>query len=93
MSDQHIASAFDRDLEAVQAQILKMGGLVEDAIRRGAQSLETRDEELANEVRAGDKAIDGLEEQINESAASLRSAPTSNVLATMRKTWPSAAAC
>ena len=51
MSDQHIASAFDRDLEAVQAQILKMGGLVEDAIRRGAQSLETRDEELANEVR------------------------------------------
>ena len=69
MSDQHIASAFDRDLEAVQAQILKMGGLVEDAIRRGAQSLETRDEELANEVRAGDKAIDGLEEQINESAA------------------------
>jgi len=69
MSEQHIASAFDRDLEAVQAQILKMGGLVEAAILRGAQSLETRDEELAQEVRAGDKAIDALEEQINESAA------------------------
>ena len=69
MSKQHIASAFDRDLEAVEAQILKMGGLVEDAIRRGAQSLETRDDELAQEVRAGDKAIDALEEQINESAA------------------------
>ncbi|MFD2739222.1 phosphate signaling complex protein PhoU [Sulfitobacter aestuarii] len=69
MSHQHIASAFDRDLEAVQAQILKMGGLVEDAIRLSAQSLETRDAELAEKVRAGDKAIDGLEEQINESAA------------------------
>jgi phosphate transport system protein len=69
MSDQHIASAFDRDLEGVQAQIMKMGGLVEDAIRLGAQSLETRDEELAEQVRRGDKAIDGLEELINERAA------------------------
>ncbi|MEO0504383.1 MAG: phosphate transport system regulatory protein PhoU, partial [Pseudomonadota bacterium] len=25
MQDQHIASAFDRDLEAIQAQIMKMG--------------------------------------------------------------------
>ena len=69
MPDQHIASAFDRDLEGVQAQIMKMGGLVEDAIRLSAQSLETRDEELAEKVRAGDKAIDALENLINERAA------------------------
>ncbi len=69
MSDQHIASAFDRDLESVQAQIMKMGGMVEEAIRQGATSLETRDEELATKVRAGDKAIDALEDLINESAA------------------------
>ena len=50
MQDQHIASAFDRDLEAVQAQIMKMGGLVENAIRLAAQSLETRDGELAEDV-------------------------------------------
>ena len=30
---QHIASAFDRDLEGIQAQIMKMGGLVEASIR------------------------------------------------------------
>ncbi|UWR09603.1 phosphate signaling complex protein PhoU [Sulfitobacter mediterraneus] len=71
MQDQHIASAFDRDLESIQAQIMKMGGLVEDAIRLGAQSLETRDEELAEKVRAGDRAIDGLEELINDQAARL----------------------
>lgn len=69
MPDQHIASAFDRDLESVQAQIMKMGGMVEDAIRLAAQSLEARDEELAAQVRDGDKAIDALEELINERAA------------------------
>ena len=71
MTDQHIASAFDRDLEAIQARIMKMGGLVEAAIRNAALSLETRDEERAEQVRAGDKAIDGLEELINEETARL----------------------
>ncbi|MEX0366873.1 phosphate signaling complex protein PhoU [Ruegeria sp. HKCCD8929] len=68
---QHIASAFDRDLEAVQAHIMKMGGLVEAAIMGAARSLETRDEELAQEVRQGDKAIDALEDLINEETARL----------------------
>ncbi|SDG27780.1 phosphate signaling complex protein PhoU [Alloyangia pacifica] len=65
----HIASAFDRDLEAIQAQILKMGGLVEVAIRDAALSLETRDEELAEKVVAGDKVIDEMEELLNDEAA------------------------
>lgn len=69
MSNQHISSAFDTDLEEVQAHIMKMGGLVENAIRLGMKSLETRDEELAQQVRAADAAIDALEETINEGAA------------------------
>ena len=69
MNEQHIASAFDRDLEAIQAQIMKMGGLVENAILEAAISLEMRDEERAEVVRQGDKAIDALEEIINEEAA------------------------
>ncbi len=68
-TDQHIASAFDRDLEAIQAQIMKMGGLVEAAIMEAAISLETRDEERAEKVRKGDRAIDDLEELINQEAA------------------------
>lgn len=68
-SKQHIASAFDRDLEGIQGQIIKMGGLVEAAILDAAQSLAERDEELAEKVRAGDRAIDELEELINETAA------------------------
>lgn len=69
MQEQHITSAFDRDLEAIQAQIMKMGGLVEAAIRSGAKSLDTRDEELAEKVRKADRAIDELEELINSEAA------------------------
>ncbi|CUJ95328.1 PhoU-like phosphate uptake regulator [Ruegeria denitrificans] len=82
MSEQHIASAFDRDLEAIQAHIMKMGGLVEAAIMNSARSLETRDEELAQQVRQGDKAIDALEELINEETARLIAlrAPTASDL-------------
>ncbi len=68
-SEHHIASAFDRDLEGVQALIMKMGGLAEAAILDAAQALETRDEELAEQVRRNDRAIDALEEQVNSEAA------------------------
>jgi len=71
MAEEHITSVFDRDLEAIQGKIMKMGGLVETAILDAAQSLETRDEELAEQVRAGDKVIDELEHLINEDAARL----------------------
>lgn len=87
---QHIASVFDRDLEGVQAQIMKMGGLVEAAIMQAAKSLETRDEELAEQVRRNDAAIDAIEDALNEEAArviALR-APTASdlrvVLSVMR---------
>jgi phosphate transport system protein len=84
-TEKHIASVFDRDLEAIQAMIMKMGGLVEAAILDAAQALETRDEELAERVRAADKAIDALEEQINTESArviALR-APTAGDLRTV----------
>lgn len=68
---QHIMSAFDRDLETVQALVVKMGGLVEAQIVDAATALETRDEELAQSVRKRDKAVDALEEQINAEAARL----------------------
>ncbi|MBP1805101.1 phosphate signaling complex protein PhoU [Rubellimicrobium aerolatum] len=69
MNEQHILKSFDRDLEAIQAQILKMGGLVEDAILQGSEALAARDVEAADRVRLADKAIDALEEQVNEEVA------------------------
>ncbi|MEP5762679.1 MAG: phosphate signaling complex protein PhoU [Litoreibacter sp.] len=60
----HIASAFDRDLQSIQALIMKMGGLVETAIADSARALEMRDVELAEQVRRNDKLIDALEEEV-----------------------------
>lgn len=69
--DKHISSAFDRDLEAIQALVVKMGGMVEVAIADAATALENRDEELAQEVRQRDSAIDTIDQRINEEAARL----------------------
>ena len=70
-SERHIATAFDRDLEGIQALIMKMGGLVEAAILDAASALDARDDELAERVRKGDKVIDALEDQINTECARL----------------------
>jgi phosphate transport system protein len=84
-NEPHIARAFDRDLEAIQALVLRMGGLVEAALSDAATALETRDDVLAQQVRAADVAIDALEEQINSECARLIAirAPTANDLRTV----------
>ncbi len=87
MSDnnEHIMAAFDRDLDGIEALVVKMGGLVEVAIHDAAKAVATRDLELAEQVRTGDKAIDALEIQINEETArtlALR-APMSSDLRTL----------
>ncbi|WP_298357649.1 phosphate signaling complex protein PhoU [uncultured Litoreibacter sp.] len=61
---QHIASAFDRDLDNIQALIMKMGGLVETAISDASKALELRDTDMAEIVRKNDKLIDALEEEV-----------------------------
>ena len=85
MQPRHISSAFDRDLEALQALIMKMGGLVEASIHDAAQSLLERDEALAAKVRETDDRIDELEEEINEEAARIIAlrAPTASDLRTV----------
>lgn len=88
--DQHILSAFDRDLESLQAHFLKLSGLTEQALAEAAKALEALDSALAEKVIAADAAIDALEEFIQTEAASLiaRRAPTASdlrrVLAVMR---------
>ncbi|MEM9434177.1 MAG: phosphate signaling complex protein PhoU [Pseudomonadota bacterium] len=81
----HIASAFDRDLESIQAQIMKMGGLVETAISDSARALELRDTDLAIQVRKGDKLIDELEELVSADVARVIAmrAPTAGDLRTV----------
>lgn len=89
-SDTHIVTSFDRDLEALQAHLIRMGGLVEAALIEAARALEALDLPAAEQVIAGDAAVDALEDFIQTEAASLiaRRAPTASdlrlVLAVMR---------
>ena len=71
MQQKHIATAYDRELEAIQAQIMRMGGLVEEAIRTSAAALDDLDLELAEEIVRKDGLIDGLDELINSEVARL----------------------
>lgn len=82
MSQNHIRSIFDRELDAVQALVMRMGGLVEVALLQAADALDRRDEDLALRVRAGDKAIDELEARIHSECARILAlrAPTASDL-------------
>lgn len=61
----HIATAFERDLEGLDALLAQMGGRIEAAITDAIRALESRDAALAEQVRSGDAVIDALEKQID----------------------------
>ncbi len=90
VQDSHIVSSFDHDLEGLQAMLMRMGGLVEAALTRAVEALEAGDISVADEVIANDRAVDGLDEQINIEAARILAtrAPTASdlrmVLSVMR---------
>lgn len=58
-------AAFDRTLEAVRDDVLRLGALVEDALERAGRSLTDRDPDLADRVRWDDANVNELQRQIN----------------------------
>jgi phosphate transport system protein len=86
----HIAPTFDREMEALLAQLVLMSGLVERALTESAAALEKMDTAAAERLIAADAAIDALDEQINLDAAGIiaRRGPTASdlrlILAVMR---------
>lgn len=67
----HIHSAFDAELENIDTLVMKMGGLVEQAVQQSTKALLDRDAELAAKVIGGDQLIDALDEQINMAAINI----------------------
>ncbi len=64
----HTVKAFDNDIGQLRGLISQMGGMAEDAIARAMQALQRTDLQLAAEVRAGDKAIDAIEAEVERLA-------------------------
>lgn len=69
--EEHISSAFDKDLGEIEQLVVRMGGLVEDQIESAVKVLLTLDTELAPEVRASDKKVDELEAEIADKVVRL----------------------
>jgi phosphate transport system protein len=58
--------AFEEGLAALNQEILRMGVMVEEALRRAVESLVNKDGELARAVVAGDAAINQVEQEIED---------------------------
>ncbi len=78
MKEKHIVRSFDTELEAVQAHLMRMGGLVETGLSDAITALRDRNVDLAQRAVKADRSIDELEELVKTEAANIiaRRAPT-----------------
>ena len=58
--------SFDKALEDLQQEILRMGSLVEQAVYLAVDSLAQKDSDIARKVLAGDEIIDQMELEIED---------------------------
>jgi len=63
---EHIVKSFDNELAALDQLIAELGGLAENQMAAAINALVKRNADKAELIRAGDKVIDQLEEQVNE---------------------------
>ncbi|MBN1686497.1 MAG: phosphate signaling complex protein PhoU [Spirochaetales bacterium] len=66
MKKMEIRHKFLEDLSEINQEVLKMGTLVEEAIRKSIQALKNRDTDLAKKVIDGDSAINNMELSIHD---------------------------
>lgn len=62
---------FDRELEALHLDLIRLGGLIEEAIDQSITALEKHDHELAESVVENDRRIDDLDRAIEARCLSL----------------------
>ncbi|MDX8386152.1 MAG: phosphate signaling complex protein PhoU [Gallionella sp.] len=68
-SSEHISSQFDADLEAIRANVLQMGGLVEGQIKSAVESLVDGNVALMTKVIADDHRVNAMEVKIDEACS------------------------
>ncbi|SAK55268.1 phosphate uptake regulator PhoU [Caballeronia arationis] len=71
MSDKHLSSQFDADLNAVSSKVLEMGGLVESQIIHAMQALNTFDIGVADQVIAAEVRLNTMEVEIDEECSNI----------------------
>ena len=71
MSDKHLSSQFDADLNAVSSKVLEMGGLVESQIINAMLALNTFDVEIADQVILAEQRLNTMEVEIDEECSNI----------------------
>ena len=64
-------ATFDRALDGVKDDVLRLGARVEEALERAGRALVGRDSELADQVRWDDREVNELQRQINTEITAL----------------------
>ncbi|MDR5757626.1 MULTISPECIES: phosphate signaling complex protein PhoU [unclassified Caballeronia] len=71
MSDKHLSSQFDADLNAVSSKVLEMGGLVESQIIAAMQALNEFDIGIADQVIVAEARLNTMEVEIDEECSNI----------------------
>ncbi len=71
MSDKHLSSQFDADLNLVSSKVLEMGGLVEAQITRAMESLNSFDVGIAEQVITAEDTVNTMEVAIDEECSNI----------------------
>jgi phosphate transport system protein len=82
MPTEHTYKQFDAELEAVRANVLKMGGMVEEQIVNAVEALIHGDLDLADLVDSNDHSVNAMEVAIDEDCTNIiaRRQPTASDL-------------
>lgn len=72
-AEQHLGprATFDRALDQVKDDVLRLGALVEQSLERAGRALVGRDAELADRVRWDDRDVNELQRQVNTEITTL----------------------
>lgn len=71
MSDKHLSSQFDSDLNTINAHLLEMGGLVEAQVANVMKAFSTMDAELAAEVMKTETEVNTFEINIDKECSEI----------------------
>jgi phosphate transport system protein len=71
MTEKHLSSQFDADLNAINAHLLEMGGLVETQVATAMKAFSTMDAELASTVLGKEKEVNEFELKIDKECAEI----------------------
>jgi phosphate transport system protein len=82
MSDKHLSTQFDADLNALSARLMEMAGLVESQTRDAIEALTHFNTEVADRVIAAEHRVNAMEMQIDRELSSIigRRQPTARDL-------------